>query len=97
MTYIGTILDPKRAALAIEVMGQPSMPLTDNQPFMALLPKIGSRAVFLVDVEALTDEQRERLIEQQRRIFGVSREEAENELDCRGFPLLAQDVEVTEV
>lgn len=96
MTYLATVLDPWRAELTTEIMGGPSWPVMEDRPFMARLPIVGPRLVFMVDVDALTDEQRERLVVQLGGMFRMTYEEASHELDCRGFPILARDVRVVE-
>jgi hypothetical protein len=63
MTWRCTINDPARAAKAMEVYGEPSVPITSCCYFpwpMALL--IGIHLAYLTDLDALTADQLERLI-----------------------------------
>lgn len=88
MTVTVTVTDPARVPDMERVFGSATVPVKGWLPEQASLP-IGRRRVFIIDVDALTPGQRERLIAYGCERFGVARDEAEREIAEHGFPLLA--------
>ena len=52
----------------------------------------GGEAVYMLDVKALTPEQRERLVKHLSAKFGVSEQEVNEQLDSIGCPILTDDI-----
>ncbi|MGB9181842.1 MAG: hypothetical protein WCB68_21610 [Pyrinomonadaceae bacterium] len=50
--------------------------------------------IYLLDLDALTEEQRERLVTHLSEKFKIGREELEREIAEKGVPILAEDVGV---
>jgi len=82
---------PERVASFERVFGSATVPVLQllPSPVYASLP-IGRRLVYELDVAALSDEQRRRLVEYGAERFGMSIDEATAELE-HGFPILADD------
>jgi len=81
---------PERLAYFDRVFGSATVPVKQlfAVPFMADLPGIGKQAVYELDLDAITPEQRERLIEYGIERFSMSRADCERELETQGFPIL---------
>lgn len=90
VTVIGP---PERVKATESVFGSATVPVKQlfAVPHWATLPGVGEAKVYDVDVEALTPEQRERLIDYGCERFGLARDEAERELERHGFPILADN------
>lgn len=86
---------PERVASFERVFGSTTVPVLQllPAPVYASLP-IGRRLVYELDVDALSGEQRRRLIEYAAGRFGIPIDEAEAELE-HGFPILADDCSFT--
>lgn len=83
-----------RAADWLKVMGSREIAIKSPLPHLAILPD--SRAwVFDMDLEALTPEQRARLIAHLAERFHLPVAEVEANLDQEGCPVLDEDVTVT--
>lgn len=78
----------------LEVLGSNKVILKSPLPHRALLPH-GNAMVFDMDLEALTSEQRGRLIAHLSRKFDVPLAEVERDLDTIGCPILASEITIT--
>lgn len=82
-----------RAAAWREVFGELRAPITSPIPRLVNVVGVGDVDCFFVEVEQLSEEQRERLVAFIVRRFGTPAEDARRDLEERGvFPLLAEDV-----
>lgn len=84
-----TITDAERIPDFERVFGSATVPVLERLPIpqVTKLP-IGEHRCYQLDIAALTDEQRERLIEFAIERYGMTREECEAELP-HGFPIVA--------
>lgn len=87
---------PERVAAFESIFGTTTVPVLQLLPVPTLnnLP-IGQQLVYELNVAALTGVQRRRLLEYGVRWFGMSPAEAEEELEARGFPILAEHCSFT--
>lgn len=83
--------DPERRAWWLEMTGCEELPILSIIPVPACLPGHPKTAVYLLDVDALTEEQRSRLVSATAKKFGVTVEEVEVEILDHGYPILAED------
>lgn len=79
----------------LEVFGDRTIELQSPLPSPGSAPGIESAMFYMLDLEALTMEQRTRLIKHISRRFHVPEREVEQELDRVGCPILDEDVTVT--
>jgi hypothetical protein len=85
-----TITDPERVADFERVFGSATVPVKERLPVPTMLSlPIGPKPCYMLDLDALTNEQRERLLDYATERFGMTRDEAERELP-HGFPILAE-------
>jgi len=87
--------DDERAAAWRAVFGDDTIPLRSPVPHMASLPGRGEELVYLLDIEALTADQRGRLVQHIASRFNYPAEEVDATLDDHGCPILAEHVTVT--
>ena len=87
--------DDERTAAWRAVFGDDTIPLRSPIPHMANLPGRGEELVYLLDIEALTVEQRGRLVQHIASRFDYPAEEVDATLDDHGCPILAEHVTVT--
>jgi hypothetical protein len=88
------IEEPERAKEWQEVLETTTVTVQSPIPRKAVLPGIGEALVYLLDLDSLTDAQRERLSEHISQKFQIPREEVAARLDREGVPLLARDCTV---
>lgn len=87
--------DPQRAATWRMVFQSDEVALRSPFPAFAMLPEgRGKTLIYDLDIEALTAEQRERLVLHISGRFNVSAEQVEAQLSVVGCPILAEDVTV---
>lgn len=87
-------LDPDRAAWMQAALGTSLVPVTAPEPEMALV--LGVEApVYWLDLAALTDESRDRLLEALCQRFGVPIDQGWAELQ-QGVPIIAGDLVVVQ-
>ena len=87
--------DDERTAAWRAVFGDDTIPLRSPIPHMANLPGRGEELVYLLDIEALTVEQRGRLVQHIASRFNYPAKEVDDTLDDHGCPILAEHVTVT--
>lgn len=86
--------DSPRYADWLLVFGRNVVEIKSPVPSKGILPGLGEREVYLVDLSALSSDQRERLHEHLARRFGGTVEEVAATLEREGLPILAEDVGV---
>jgi hypothetical protein len=87
--------DDERAAAWLHVFGGEVVPLRSPIAQLAKLPDREPEQVYMLDIEALTAEQRDRLVQHIAAKFDIAAEEVESDLDTHGCPILAEHVTVT--
>lgn len=87
--------DNERAVAWQIVFGGATVPLRSPIPHLARLPGRGEELVYLLDIEALTAEQRGRLVTHIANKFNIPAEEVDADLDTHGCPILAEHVTVS--
>ncbi|MCB0176183.1 MAG: hypothetical protein KDJ97_37135 [Anaerolineae bacterium] len=86
--------DPERAAMFMEVYGSYTIPLLSFVPSWQSLP-IGERLCYLVNLRAITPDQRRRLVDYIARRFDIDPASVEADLDQIGMPVLTEHITVT--
>ncbi len=87
--------DDERAAAWQIIFDGTAVPLRSPIPYLARLPGRGQELVYLLDIEALTAEQRGRLVTHIANKFNIPAEEVDADLDTHGCPILAEHVTVS--
>jgi hypothetical protein len=85
----------ERAAAWQIVFDGAAVPLRSPIPHLARLPGRGEELVYLLDIEALTAEQRGRLVAHIAAKFNIPAKEVDADLDTHGCPILAEHVTVS--
>ena len=89
------VSNPERQAFWQEVFGTDEVPITSIVANQANLPGFDKpQLVYMLDLKAISPEQRERLIAALAIKFGIPDSEAADEIDKQGVPILASDVSV---
>lgn len=88
------IVHGDRADTFRSVFGTDTVCVTSPVPTWVELPGKGRSLVHFLDLDCLTPEQWERLVEHTASTWGYSRQEAEEGLRKEGMPLLADDVTI---
>lgn len=83
-----------RRAFWLATLGTDIVPIVSIVPEWATLPRIGLTLVYMLDMEALSQEQQGKLLRGLAERFGMTTAEAQAEWP-KGVPILADDVEVT--
>ena len=86
-----TICDPHRRAVFESVFGTATVHPVSPFPAQADLPGHPDEPVYMLDLELITPEQRERLVSYLAEGFGVPAEEVDVLLDDHGVPIPADD------
>jgi hypothetical protein len=89
-----TIHDEHRVAVWGSIFPGAVVPIKSILPSRADLPGHPDALVYFLDLNAITDEQRQKLIEALAALFGLTEDEVRNDLP-RGVPILADDVIVS--
>lgn len=79
----------------LDVFGANEVTLKSPLPHLASAPGVPKALFFDLDLAALTDEQRGRLIAHLAQRFQVPEQEVAQDLDQEGCPILDEDVVVT--
>lgn len=87
--------DNERVAAWLHVFAGAAVPLRSPVPHLARLPGRGEELVYLLDIEALTADQRGRLVQHIAAKFSIPAEEVDADLDTHGCPILAEHVTVS--
>ena len=85
----------ERAEMWLSILGARTIPIRSPIPTKANLPGKPGASIYEMDIESLTGEQREKLIDHLAKRFGVPRAEVAHDLDEIGCPILAEDIIVT--
>jgi hypothetical protein len=89
-----TIDDEHRAAVWGSIFPAARVPIKSIFPSIADLPGHPGARVYFLDLDVITDEQREKLIEMIAGLFSLSEEAVRSDFD-RGIPILADDTSVS--
>lgn len=93
---VARVHELERLAFCQAIFGRDEMPVVSLIPQMATLPGYDEpQMVYELDLKAVTDEQRQRLIDVLADKFDLSPELVADELDRHGVPILASDVSVS--
>jgi hypothetical protein len=85
-----TIMDPQRKAEWESIFGTATVRVKSPVPVLADLPGKPNSMIFELDLEAITPEQRGKLVAHLAGKFGISAVEVEANLDDHGVPILAE-------
>lgn len=86
-----TVCEPERAAEFEAIFGTTTVHVKSPFPVKADLPGHPASWVFMLDLDLITADQRERLVAHLAKKFGIPAEEVEAVLDEHGVPLLADN------
>lgn len=96
-SYVTVLGPPERVRMVEEVFDCNRVPVKETLPVPSLVSLPGildarpvTRSCYWLDLDVVTDEQRERLFQYAMRTFGMSRKLCEQEWDL-GFPILAEE------
>ncbi len=89
-----TLHDEHRRAIWGSIFPDARVPIKSIIPFKADLPGHLRADVYMLDLDAISDEQREKLIDAIVQLFGLSAEDVRSDL-VRGVPILADNVIVS--
>jgi hypothetical protein len=91
-----TVHDPERRAFWEEIFGGDEVPVVSFLPKLEVLPGYDRpQMCYMLDLKALSDEQRHRLVGALADKFGMSPEFVADNLEEHGVPILASDVSVS--
>lgn len=77
------------------VFGTLDVPVKNFQPVQADLPGLQGKDIYLLDVESLTTEQMDKLVDHVADKFGIRNKAGiRNEIKTNGFPILADDINI---
>ena len=86
-----TVYNPERRAVWEDILGTATVHVKFPFPREANLPGHPNTLIYEVDLDFLTEEQRQRLIAYVAAKFGFSESEVAANLDSEGMPILAID------
>lgn len=89
-----TIHDQHRAAVWGAIFPGARMPIKSVVPIQADLPGYQGAFAYMLDLQAITDQQMQQLIAQIADLFQMDPEEVRSDIDARGVPILADDTSV---
>jgi len=89
------IIDPARKELFISVFGRDTVSVISPMPMQEDLEGRGVEFVYMLDLNEITPEEKERLICALAATFGSPREDVEKDLNTRGLPIMASGCIVT--
>jgi len=87
-----TIYDKRRAELWGFIFPGAVVPIVSPVTQLVHVPQIGETQVYMLDLAAISDKQREDLITMLSTIFELSREEVAGDIDRAGVPIIAEGV-----
>lgn len=91
-----TVRNPERRVFWEKIFGGDEVPVVSFVPQSCTLPGYEEpQMVYMLDLKALSDEQRFRLIQALADKFGLLEGEVESSLDEHGVPILVTDVSVS--
>jgi len=85
--FVVKALEEKRAAVWKDVLGTNELPIVSPVPQYAMLPELGVVEVYHVDLGALSDEIRGKMIRHIATRFGFEVAAVADVIDCHGVPL----------
>ncbi len=95
MTTTATIHDPERKGFWLETLGTDTVPVVSIVPIMASTPKNREgHSCYLLDIQKLTDEQQNALLDALAKKFDLPADIAKKEFYENGVPIPAEDVMV---
>ena len=86
-----TVTNPERAAEWEKILGTATLPVKSPIPTPVLLPTVGKARIYELDLDLITDEQRQNLIVHIAQKFSLDPRDVEQGLEEHGVPLLADD------
>lgn len=89
------IIDPARKDLFMSIFGRSTVSVISPVPVRAELERRGIQFVYMLDLNEITSEEKERLIGTLANTFGSSEEEVRSELNTMGLPIIASGCIVT--
>jgi hypothetical protein len=92
--FTATITNPRRAADWRAILGTTTVHIKSPIPKRGNFPGVGEASFYELDLELLTNDQRERLIAHTAERFNVPPEEVAIGLDEHGMPILAKDCSI---
>lgn len=81
----------ERAELFQKVFGTDTVCVMSHLPQRANLPEIGEQNVYMLDMNEVTTEQREKLKGEMARRFGLLEDEVDELINSHGVPILAEN------
>jgi hypothetical protein len=94
--FTATIHDPERAAEWKAMLGTTTVPIKSNNPTMAALPGHNkTQMVYMIDLNRITPEQLERIVQRIAIKFEYTIKWVKELLHHHGIPILAKDITVT--
>ena len=88
-----TIHDPRRRAVWIDVFPNATVPVKSALPIRVDVPGHPNALAYMLDLGAITKDQREGLIKTISREFKIPLDEVRKDIDC-GVPILAEGVTI---
>jgi hypothetical protein len=89
------VSNPERKIFWESVFSNDRVPIVSFVPQMAVLPGFNEpQKIYMLDLKAITDECRQRLVQAIAKKFGIPASEVARDLDSHGVPILASDVSV---
>lgn len=87
-----TVTDPERKAFWEGIFGGDTVPIESILPICVSVPGRSHVSAYMLDLDVITDEQRERLIQGLAQKFGLDEAFVESEIDRQGVPILCEHV-----
>lgn len=89
-----TIMDGARREWWLEWFGSPTAPIISIVATLVNVSKYGEVEAYMLDLDAITDERKEKLMQGLAKAFGMTEDDARLEL-IKGVPILAENVSVS--
>lgn len=89
-----TIEEPKRRELWIQIFPYATVPILSIIPVKVSVPDFGECDAYMLDLDVISDEQREGVIRIIAKRFNIPIEEVRAEID-QGVPIIADDVKIS--
>jgi len=90
-----TVIDPDRAADWQTIFGRTTVAVQSPVPRRAELPGHPDTKIYMLDLDALTSEETDRLVAFLTRRFNIAESDIARDLREQGVPILADDCIVT--
>lgn len=92
--FTATVVDPERRAFVISIFGSDTVPIESIMPINISTFEHEQVLAYMLDLDAITDEQLEKLITALAGKFGYDVDFVRSEIARQGVPLLTDDVGV---